>query len=176
MEAADEQLMAAYRDGDATAFDTLYSRHKGPLYRFVIRGVKQRTVAEELYQEIWMRVIEARLRYAPTARFTTWLYTIAHNRLADHWRRKELVLVEPDDDAPGGSEADPARQAEGRQALERFADALAALPPPQREVFLLHEEAGLTVLEIAAATGANPEAVKSRLRYAHAKLRTATDG
>jgi RNA polymerase sigma factor (sigma-70 family) len=176
MEAADEQLMAAYRDGDAAAFDALYARHKGSLYRFVIRGVKQRAVAEELYQEIWIRVIEARLRYAPTARFTTWLYTIAHNRLVDHWRRKELSMVDSDDEVPAPGDADPARQAEGRQALERFANGLGSLPPAQREAFLLHEEAGMTVNEIADATGADPEAVKSRLRYAYAKLKAATDG
>jgi RNA polymerase sigma-70 factor (ECF subfamily) len=176
MEAADEQLMAAYRDGDAAAFDALYLRHKGPLYRFVLRGVKQRAVAEELYQEIWIRVIEARLRYAATARFTTWLYTIAHNRLVDHWRRKELALVEAHDDAAAGSETDPARQVEGRQTLARFASALEALPRAQREAFLLHEEAGLTAPEIAAVTDCELEAVKSRLRYGYAKLKAATDG
>ena len=85
MEAPDEQLMAAYRDGNAAAFETLYLRHRGRLFRFVLRSVKSRATAEELFQEIWMRVIEARERYAPQARFTTWLYTIAHHRMVDHW-------------------------------------------------------------------------------------------
>src|SRR5678809_742269 len=83
-EATDEELMLAYRGGDAAAFETLYSRHRARLFRFVLRSVKTRALAEELYQETWMRVIEARGRYAPKARFTTWLYTIAHNQLVDH--------------------------------------------------------------------------------------------
>src|SRR3954465_2209132 len=177
MEASDEELMAAYRDGDAGAFDALYARHKGALFRYVVRGVRIRAVAEELYQEIWIRVIEARKRYSPSARFTTWMYTIAHNRLIDHWRRKELMVVDPDQhgEPQAGLEADPARQAEARETLDRFAKALAALPHAQREAFLLHEEAGLTAFEIAAVTGTEPEAVKSRLRYAFSKLKEATE-
>jgi RNA polymerase sigma-70 factor (ECF subfamily) len=176
MEAPDEQLMLAYGDGDAGAFDTLYARHRGALFRYVLRGVKARAVAEELYQEIWILVIEARKRYKPSARFTTWLYTIAHNRLVDHWRRKELAVVPADEEQqPASAAADPARQLEGREALARFAKALGDLPHQQREAFLLHEEAELTALEIAAVTNSEPEAVKSRLRYAYAKLKAATD-
>jgi RNA polymerase sigma-70 factor (ECF subfamily) len=187
---ADEELMLSYRAGDAAAFDQLYRRHKGGLFRFVLRSIRERSLAEELYQEIWMRVIEARERYEPPApgagrpaKFTTWLYTIAHNRMVDHWRKRGLSVVsldaQGDDDeraplqpaaGPGG---DPLRRLEGRRDLERFARALEALPPAQREAFLLHEEAGLTVAEIARATGAGEEAAKSRLRYALAKLREA---
>jgi RNA polymerase sigma-70 factor (ECF subfamily) len=170
-EVPDEQLMLAYRGGDARAFDSLYARHRARLFRFVLRSVKLRAVAEELYQEIWMRVIEARASYAPTARFTTWLYTIAHNRLVDHWRRGGLSLVSLDEhDVPDNS-PDPAQHAQARETLVRFAAALERLPPAQREAFLLHEEAGFTVAEIAAATGSNEEAAKSRLRYAMAKLK-----
>jgi RNA polymerase sigma-70 factor (ECF subfamily) len=79
--------MLEYRDGTAAAFEALYARHKAPLFRFVLRSVRERGQAEELHQDIWMRVIEARSRYEPQARFTTWLYTIAHNRLVDHWRK-----------------------------------------------------------------------------------------
>ena len=97
--------MLAYRHGDSGAFETLYARHKGGLYRFVQRGIKERGIAEELFQEIWVRVIEARQRYAPQARFSTWLYTIAHNRMVDHWRKRGLNVVPlesegPDDPAP----------------------------------------------------------------------------
>jgi len=176
-EAADEDLMLAYRDGNAAAFESLYTRHRGRLYRFVLRGVKVRAVAEELYQEIWMKVIEARERWTPQAKFTTWLYTIAHHQLIDHWRRKGLTLVALDESegVPDGSQ-DPAAQAQARQGLARFSAALAALPPAQREAFLLHEEAGLSVAEIAEATGTNAEAAKSRLRYAMAKLKAVLDG
>jgi RNA polymerase sigma-70 factor (ECF subfamily) len=173
MEAPDEELMLAYGQGDAGAFETLYKRHRGPLYRFVLRAIKHRSSAEELFQEVWIRVIEARTRYAPQARFTTWLYTIAHNLLVDHWRKKGLTTVSLDsEDAPSES-ANPARQAEGREALARLLHALEALPPAQREAFLLHEESGMTVAEIAAVTGSNEEAAKSRLRYAVAKLKAA---
>lgn len=174
--APDEQLMLAYRGGDAGAFDALYRRHRARLFRFVLRSIRSRAVAEELYQEIWMRVIEARGSYVPKARFTTWLYTIAHNRMVDYWRRSGLSLVSLDDQDAAVTAADPARQAEGRQALARFAAALEGLPPAQREAFLLHEEAGLSIAEIAAATGSNEEAAKSRLRYALAKLKAAADG
>ncbi|HEX2565879.1 MAG TPA: RNA polymerase sigma factor [Burkholderiales bacterium] len=177
MEAPDEALMLAYGGGDAGAFEILYARHRGALFRFVLRGVKQRALAEELYQEIWMRVIEARHGYSPTARFTTWLYTIAHHRLVDHWRRRELAVAADSDVAElsAGAASDPARQAEARESLARFARALEALPHAQREAFLLHEEAGLTAMEIAAVTGSETEAVKSRLRYAVAKLKAAID-
>ena len=173
MEAPDEELMLAYRGGDAGAFETLYARHRGPLYRFILRGAADRALAEELYQDVWMRVIEARGRYAPQAKFTTWLYTIAHNRLVDHWRRKGLSVVAVENEDIPSAAADPARALEGRRALVRFAAALEALPLAQREAFLLHEEAGLSVAEIAAATGTNEEAAKSRLRYATAKLKAA---
>ena len=167
--------MLAYRDGDAGAFETLYGRHRARLYRFVLRSVKERGMAEELFQDIWMRVIVARSRYEPKARFTTWLYSIAHHRLIDHWRQKGLVLVDLESVEVEGSSPDPERQAAARQGVERFARALEALPPAQREAFLLHEEAGLSVAEIARATGAGEEAAKSRLRYAMAKLKAAVD-
>jgi len=181
MEAADEQLMIAYRDGDAAAFETLYARHKGPLFRFVLRSVKARGEAEELFHDVWLRVIEARERYVTTARFTTWLYTIAHNRVVDHWRRRGLKLAsldDPDDPPPEPAAApqdEPQRRAELNQQLRQLGAALEALPPAQREVFLLREEAGLSLPEIAEVAGIDLEAAKSRLRYALAKLREALD-
>ncbi|MGH8725130.1 MAG: sigma-70 family RNA polymerase sigma factor [Burkholderiales bacterium] len=167
--------MLAYRGGNAGAFDTLYRRHRGALFRFVLRSLKHRAAAEELFQEVWMRVIEARTRYAPQARFTTWLYTIAHNLLVDHWRKKGLSLVQLDEEELGAAPDNPERRAEARETLARFMQALEALPAAQREAFLLHEEGGLTAAEIAAATGSNEEAAKSRLRYAMAKLKAAVD-
>ena len=126
-----------------------------------------------------MRVIEARGRYEQQAKFTTWLYTIAHHRLVDHWRKRGLALVSLDQeetgaaDVPAGADYEPQRVLEAKQSLERFARALEALPPAQREVFLLHHETDMSVAEIAQATGANEEAAKSRLRYAQSKLKEA---
>ena len=174
---ADEQLMLAYRDGDAQAFAALYARHKGGLFRFMLRSVKDRSAAEELFQEVWMKIIDARARYVPQAKFSTYLYTIAHNRMIDHWRRQGLATVSLDaEDAcepPGPDSMQPERRAELNQSGQRLLAALGALPLLQREAFLLHEESGLSVPEIAAATGTEPETAKSRLRYAVAKLREA---
>jgi RNA polymerase sigma-70 factor (ECF subfamily) len=176
---SDEQLMLAYAGGDAGAFETLYARHKGPLYRFVLRSVKSRGEADELFQDVWMKAIEARTRYEPKAKFTTWLYTIAHHRLIDHWRSRGLAAVSMDDDEAPVAEpaappsAEPQRVVEAQQTLAQLSAAIAALPMVQREAFLMHHEGELSVAEIAAATGVNEEAAKSRLRYAMNKLRGA---
>ena len=179
MSPSDEELMLAYAGGDAGAFEALYGKHKGGLFRFVLRSVKARGEAEELFQDIWTRVIEARARYEPKAKFTTWLYTIAHHRLVDHWRARGLAVVSIDDEEGTAPElaaapsSEPHRIAEAGDTLRVLAEAIAALPMAQREAFLLHHEGDLTAAEIAAATGTNEEAAKSRLRYAMNKLKEA---
>ena len=182
-EETDEALMLRYRDGDAAAFEALYRRHRGPLYRYFLRQGRERAAAEEMYQDVWTGVIRSRARYRPTAKFTTWLYRMAHNRLMDEFRRRHgrepLSFDDPgaalaDPPAPAG--ADPQREAEHREQAGRLLAALAALPEAQREAFLLHEEAGLSLEEIAAATGVGFETAKSRLRYAVARLRQALGG
>ena len=177
----DEALMLRYAQGDAAAFDLLYGRHRAPLFRYVVRQLGgQRAPAEELFQDIWMSVIGARGGYKVEARFTTWLYTIAHNRVVDHYRRHRpvgVVHADPEDDddpavnVPAPATAQPERIAQGREQARRLLALVEALPVAQREAFLLHEEAGLGVDEIASVTGTDREAIKSRLRYALAKLR-----
>lgn len=176
--------MLAFAQGDAGAFDRLYARHKGTVFRFISRSLPTRADAEEIFQEVWMKAIEARSRYEPRAKFTTWIYAIAHNRLVDLWRKKGIALVPMDGgdderpaiDPPGDPANEPYAQVAGREAMARFAAALEALSPAQREAFLLKEEAELSIADIAQATGADVEAVKSRVRYATAKLREAIDG
>jgi RNA polymerase sigma-70 factor (ECF subfamily) len=176
----DEALMLSYAGGDAAAFDALYAKHKGGVYRYLLRHCGAAGIADELFQDVWTNVIRARASYAPSAKFATWLYRIAHNRLVDHWRANahaELVPagLDEDDDPiaafPGARNDEPDVRAASREIGARIARALATLPPPQRDAFLLHQEGGLGLDEIAQLTGAGVETVKSRLRYALAKLR-----
>ena len=176
----DEDLMLAYAAGDAAAFDTLYARHKGGVYRYLLRQCRQGGVADELFQDVWMNLIRARASYVPSAKFATWLYRLAHNRLIDHYRASgQVSLVSADDEAhvdmvaalPAHQDDQPERRAENHELGARLKAAVAALPPPQREAFVLQQEGGLSLAEIAELTGAGLETVKSRLRYASDKLR-----
>jgi RNA polymerase sigma-70 factor (ECF subfamily) len=177
----DEALMQAYAAGDAAAFDALYARHKGGVYRYLLRHCGNAGTADELFQDVWMNVIRARAGYVPRAKFATWIYRIAHNRVIDHWRatgRVELVNAGPEDDddpleaIPGARNDEPEVRANANEIGARLAKALGTIPPAQREAFLLHQEGGLDLAEIAAITGTGVETVKSRIRYAVAKLRT----
>lgn len=177
---SDEDLMLAYAAGDAAAFDMLYARHKGGVYRYLLRQCRQPGVADELFQDVWMNLVRARESYAPTAKFTTWLYRLAHNRMIDHFRASgHLTLVSADDEAhenavislPAARATQPELRTENRELGERLRSAVTALPPAQREAFLLQQEAEMSLAEIAALTGVGVETVKSRLRYAVAKLR-----
>lgn len=202
-ESDDAQLMVRYAKGDVAAFEILYGRHKGPLYRYFLRQCGDPEAAAELFQDVWVRIIKARERYEPKARFTTYMYQIGHNCLVDHYRKAGRSLTddngEPAADEITGVLAEeldpafasarwslvdweqgPADAAPGPEAASSVAQraarlwsALEALPPEQREAFLLHQEGGMGLAEIAAVTGANPETVKSRLRYAVRKLRAA---
>jgi RNA polymerase sigma-70 factor (ECF subfamily) len=177
-EPSDEALMIAYRDGDAAAFTLLYTRHRGGLYRYLLRQCGKAAAAEELFQDVWLNLIRARTRYVAEARFATYLYRIAHNRLIDHYRRAALrpAAYDRDDsdtiaELPADGRSQPDARLQGKAAVQRFMVLLNDLPEPQREAFVMHEESGLSIEEIARATGVNTETAKSRLRYALAKLR-----
>jgi len=176
---SDEELMERYRDGDAGAFDFLYGRHKGGVYRYLLRQCGGRGVAEELFQDVWMNLIRARSTYRVTAKFTTWLYRLAHNRLIDHYRaRAGGMPVSFDaedgpvmDSIPAARGDDPAVSADIKQQAGRLLQLIADLPEAQREAFLMQQESDMSVEDIAEATGVNRETAKSRLRYALARLR-----
>lgn len=175
------ELMLRFRAGDAEAFAALYAEYKGPLFRYLKRRLNRQDQAEEIFQDTWQRVIEARHRYEPQAPFGAWLFRIAHNRLADHYRaRSRAAAWLTGSDAAPDPALDPAQQPEALVSDAQTADTLlaclASLPEEQREAFLLREEAGLNLAQIAEVTGVNPETAKSRLRYAVRKLRKALAG
>jgi RNA polymerase sigma factor (sigma-70 family) len=180
-EAADETLMQRYARGDAAAFDALYRRHELKVWRFIQRSVANHASADELMQEVWFAVARQAPRYVPTARFTTWLFTLARHRVIDAYRmhRPHDSIDEPGTHTPQVAEQlstspaeNPANQLQARQEREALYRAVQQLPPEQREAFLLRAEGELSVAEIAKATGVNFETAKSRLRYASAALKT----
>ena len=183
-ETSDEALMLAYAGGDAAAFATLYDRHERPVYRFLLRSAGSAETAADLLQETWLAVVRHAATYEVRARFSTWLYGIARNKLVDHWRarRPEVSLDEPAANDPEETRveqlaADRAWQPEVRalsqQQARAYLAAVEALPPAQRDAFLLQVEGELTLEEIGELTGVGRETVKSRLRYAQARLREA---
>ena len=175
-EDSDEALMLRYGAGETGAFDIVYHRHKGPLYRYLLRQLhNNRALTDELFQDIWMRIIDARQRYAADARFRTYLFHLARNRLIDHYRASGRTLQQADDcpdDTPAARSWQPEVQVDSQRLLISVRTQIEQLPPEQREAFLLKEEAGLSLEEIATITQVNRETVKSRLRYALDKLRT----
>jgi RNA polymerase sigma-70 factor (ECF subfamily) len=176
----DAQLMLAYARGEMRAFETLYSRHRAALYRYLVRQARDGEVANDLFQEVWSRVVVNRSRYEPRAKFRTFLFTLAHNCFIDHCRRvraRPVALGVDDADAadllPADEEGRPERALERSEDSRRYRAALAALPAEQRDVYLLHEESDLSLEEIARITGVGAETAKSRLRYAVNKLKAA---
>lgn len=171
----DDVLMLAWVAGDVVAFEQLYARHRGPLFRFLLRQLRDQALAEEFFQDVWQRVIAARAGWKPDAAFATWLFRIAHNRLNDHWRGLKHRPATPDDgDERAARVPDPATPEHALSEFEqrrRLQLAIEALPDEQRAVVLLRLEQELSLEDIAAITGTGRETVKSRLRYAMDKLR-----
>ena len=171
--------MLAYREGDASAFETLYSRYRGPMFRYLLRQCGNAGIAEELFQDVWMNLVRARERYEVKASFSTFVFQMAHNRLIDYYRKVSGKLPVSYDENPEEAQgwlidgAQPPVEVKvdtGRQVTQLL-QAVYELPEAQREAFILKEEGGLSLDEIATATGVNRETVKSRLRYALNKLR-----
>ena len=182
----DDTLMSAYAAGDAAAFEALYARHQAGLYRFVRRllGASLAAQTDEVFQDTWLRVVNARASWQPQgASFRTWLFTLAHHRVIDVWRRsgREVSMTTGDDEAPWEPEAAapwqqwPAPQGEDiafwRRAGERLLACLEELPLPERSAFLLHHDDELPLADVARALEVGFETAKTRLRYAMSKLR-----
>ncbi len=181
-EATDEMLMLSYAQGEHSAFEALYLKHKGGLYRYFIRQLGDAQLAEDLYQETWGRVIRRAAQYQVTAKFTTWLYKIAHNLLIDHVRAvKPVDSYENIDSMQHEEQVAQFNRVASSNTLDEqaifeqqsllFKLCISLLPQVQKEALLLNLETGLTTQVISEIVGASFEATKSRLRYAHAGVK-----
>ena len=168
--------MIDFKAGDLMAFNLLYARHKGPSYRYMLKQCSDQSMAEDLMQELWGKLINAKDSYTPTAKFTTWLYTIAHHVLVDHHRhlaRQQHTLVS-DTDVESIEVADmhsPEQHTVANQQKKTIDYCLKKLPAIQLETFLLKQETDLKLEQIATIVDCTLEAAKSRLRYAYQSLR-----
>jgi len=176
--ASDEQLKLLCKEGDYAAFEQLYYRHKDPLYRFIFRQCNDDEQAKDIAQDVWLNIHKACGSYVPTAKFTTWLYRIAHNRIIDFYRRNQKGLPVSYDENLSEQQLlnlddrnAPEQLLQSAQQTEHVLHAISNLQEAQREVALLHLEMGFNVNEIANITQINPETAKSRLRYALKKIR-----
>ncbi len=179
--------MVRYQRGDRQAFATLVQRYKRPIFNFILRHLRQPALAEEVTQDVFMRVVQKAAEFKHEARFSTWLYTIARNLSVDHLRKLALRR-HPSLDQPRGPDdsrtlldavSDPHpsasvdRSAVSTEVGATIVSAVDQLPAEQREVFLLREIANLPFKEIASITGVPENTVKSRMRYALDRLREA---
>ena len=179
--------MLAYKAGDRAAFEQLYRSYQPKLYRFFLSATGSEAVALDLYQETWTKVIRARNGYKPSARFSTWIFTIARNCLNDFYRSANKPINQSLDTeeaeaaidqlaADGNGMAEDRLSPEEMVSLSQRADylqeALKLLPEQQKDAVLLRYAAGMSVAEIATLNKENPETIKSRLRYALPKLRS----
>lgn len=179
----DSALLRAHGAGDAQAFGRLYDRYDSACYRFIRRllGAAHGDAAEDLHQEVWIAVARSAATFDPDrSTFAAWLFTIARNKVWDHFRRQKVaVLAQAQEDAalmvpdPGQS---PLEQVQSRELAQEIVAAVEALPLEQRGVFVMFAHAGLSLEEIAQATGVTFETAKSRLRYARDKLRQSLAG
>lgn len=188
-DATDEMLMVRYQRGDREAFGELLSRYEGPIYNFVLRQVRHGSAAEDVTQDVFLRLVQNAADFKHEARFSTWLYTIARNLCVDHLRKQSHRRHPSLDQPPPGDttgtrplvdqvvdshpRASVERTVASGEVAGRILDAVQALPEEQREVFLLREIANLPFKEIAEVTGVGENTVKSRMRYALDRLQEA---
>ena len=186
-EVTDEQLMVRFQRGDRSAFTSLVRRHQTALFNFALRQLRVQSVAEDVVQEAFVRVVQNAADFKHEARFTTWVYTITRNLCIDQLRKRALRKHPSLDESRAGEEGDGPtlgeqmpdgrasveREATGTELRERIARAVETLPDEQREVFLMREVSNLPFKEIAEITGVPENTVKSRMRYALERLQQA---
>lgn len=162
---SDDELFRKYRSGNRRAFDALYDRFRQPLYNYVRKSVRADKV-EELYQDVWLKVVAKSSNYNERGKFRQWLFTCAHNLIVDEYRKSgKAELVEIDEVATQDLIGD---EKLGQEIIR----ALNTLPLEQRQAFHLRHELGCAVAEIAEIQDCPVESAKSRLRYAYQKLKT----
>jgi RNA polymerase sigma-70 factor, ECF subfamily len=177
----DAELMLRVREGDATCFALLLERHRSPVNHFLYRMVQNAAVAEELAQEVFLRVYRSRLTYEPTAKFTTWLFRIA-THLALNWirdvryeRGQESLDQENAEGVVVRQVADRRWNVEQRMLhdarMEEVRRAIATLPEKQRAAVLMHKYQEMEYSQIAKVLGCSESAVKSLLFRAYETLR-----
>ena len=180
-DSTDESLMHSFARGNMKAFEQLYDRHETSVWRFVFRSVQNNALTDDLVQELWFSVTRSAATYEPKAKFKTWLFTMARNRVIDHVRTaKNHASIDAENeegesmfsDLAAESRLGPMRQVSSREQATALLNAIEQLPEDQREAFLLQAEGDMSVEEIAAAIGVTFETAKSRLRYARNKLKT----
>lgn len=176
-EESDENLMALYQEGNMAAFQILLARHQKPVYNYLYRFLKNPEAAEEAFQEVFLRLVRSRKDYKPSAKFTTWLYTLARHYCIDQLRKKRFHEHSSFEDEKskvrGLSDSRPFREeakahvlTSASQLKERLDGLLEELNPEQKEVFLMREVQGLPFEEISVVTNVSVNTVKSRMRYA----------
>ena len=185
---SDEALMGRYQSGDRASFAILVGRHKTAIFNFILRQIRLAPVAEDLTQEVFVRVVTGASEFRHSSRFSTWIYTIARNLCIDQIRKDRLRRhpsleqpTGPDTDGPslGDRIADthPTREVDraaiGGELSQHILQALDELPEDQREVFLLREHANIPFKDIAQMLGVPENTVKSRMRYALERLQKA---
>ena len=179
----DTQLMARFQAGDLRAFETLFSRHSRPVVNFVYRFVRNREIAEELAQEIFLRVHDAAPSYRPEAKFTTWLYRIATNVCLNEIRRPQFRAIHQSLDGSGLTDAGekpieladrhrpgPQSHMERRDIATALRQALEQLPEKQRLAFILNKYQDLSYAEVAEVMKTSEKAVKSLIHRAKEAL------
>jgi len=172
VEESDEALMTALAAGDQDAFEQLYSRHKSVIFNYFLRATGSRDLAEDLFQDVFLRVFRAARRYEPREPFRVWLFTLARNLLRDRWRQLKRTPDWDDSEAElpdtqPGPEAILGRQ----QEADRLRTAVLRLPPALREVLILSRYHGLSFAEVARVVSSSEGAARVRAFRAMERLR-----